>query len=133
MFTGLPLARVLLVEDNPDHRVVFEAMFHHSAYDLDIVADGPTAIAHFCAGAYALVLMDLQMPGMDGYATTRALRRWERSEARVPTLIVAFTASLLPEQLAAARDAGCDGHIPKPISRRALFQAIDVLLTRPPG
>lgn len=133
MTAGLPVARILLVEDYADHRVVFEAMFHHSAYDVDIVADGTTAIAHFCAGAYALVLMDLQMPGMDGYETTRALRRWERSKARAPTLIVAFTASLLPEQLSAARDAGCDGHIPKPISRRALLQAIDALLSSPPG
>ncbi len=132
--TPIPMSgRVLLVEDNEHHRIVFEAMFYYSTYHVDIVAGGAAALARFRAARYDLILMDLHMPEMDGFETTMALRAWERSLGLEPTLIVALTASVMPEQLAASREAGCDGHIAKPIGRRALLQAIDALIGPRPG
>lgn len=120
-------SHILLVEDDADHRIVFEAMFHNSAYEVEIVTGGAAAIARVQAEPFDLILMDLQMPEMDGFATTSALRAWERTHGHAPTPIVALTASAMPEQLQSAREAGCDGYIAKPIGRRALLQVIGEL------
>ncbi|MGH8638280.1 MAG: response regulator, partial [Burkholderiales bacterium] len=73
---------------------------------------------------FDLVLMDIQMPVMDGLDATRAIRRLEREQGRNPTPIVALTANARPSDIQRSRDAGCDGHLSKPVSKRALLSTI---------
>jgi CheY-like chemotaxis protein len=77
------------------------------------------------AGPFDLVLMDIQMPVMDGLEATQAIRAFERQERRVPTPIVAFTANARPEDIETSRLAGCTDHLSKPVSKRALLQVVE--------
>jgi CheY-like chemotaxis protein len=78
----------------------------------------------FIANLYDLVLMDIQMPEMDGLETTRAIRQWESEHGRVPTPIVALTAYALEEDIRRALSAGCNLHISKPIIKQALIDCL---------
>ena len=68
--------------------------------------------------------MDIQMPEVDGYAATRAIRRWERKHDRASTPIIALTASVFGEAVRLTRAAGCDAHVGKPIDKATLLRAI---------
>jgi len=118
----------LVVEDTPINAEVVAEILRTSGYDLDIVGDGLQAVEQARRGAYALVLMDCQLPGIDGYEATRRIRAHELSEVpegrrrRLP--IVALTASATVEDLERARLAGMDGHIAKPVDARRLLSAV---------
>ncbi|MNT21723.1 Polar-differentiation response regulator DivK [compost metagenome] len=77
--------------------------------------------------------MDMQMPGMDGYAATRAIRAWEAAQGLSPTPIVALTAFAMREELARTSEAGCTAHLTKPIKRETLLRAIEALAGREPA
>ncbi|MGF3025852.1 ATP-binding protein [Methylobacterium aquaticum] len=115
-------ARLLLVEDvliNQDlARAVLESEGHH----VDVAGDGAAAIEAVRARPYDLVLMDVQMPGMDGITATRTIRTLPPPVGTVP--IVAMTANVLPAQLETFRAAGMDGHVGKPFKRAELAAAI---------
>ena len=93
---------------------------------VDTAGNGREAVERFLASApghYDLILMDIQMPVMDGYAAARAIRAAERADAaKVP--IYAMTANTFAEDVAKAREAGMDGHIAKPIDINALMQVL---------
>ena len=74
--------------------------------------------------------MDMQMPVMDGYAATKAIRQWERAESRTPTPIIALTALAQPEDTLKSFEAGCTDHLTKPIKKQTLFT---LLATVPVG
>ena len=74
--------------------------------------------------------MDMQMPVMDGYAATKAIRQWERAESRIPTPIIALTALAQQEDTVKSFDAGCTDHLTKPIKKQTLFT---LLATVPVG
>jgi CheY-like chemotaxis protein len=93
-------------------------------YHLDEVENGRQAIDSFIAGKYDLVLMDIQMPEVDGYAATRAIRDWEREHNRARTPIIALTASVFSDAVRLTRAAGCDAHVGKPVSKAALLRAV---------
>ena len=93
-------------------------------YAIDEAADGAIAVEMFKAGTYDLVLMDMQMPIMDGYSATRAIRAFEDETGRRRTPILALTASVLAEDLSKALEAGCDAHIAKPVKRATLLAAV---------
>ncbi|AWN38275.1 GAF domain-containing hybrid sensor histidine kinase/response regulator [Methylobacterium radiodurans] len=114
---------LLLVEDVALNRELALAVLRDAGHRVDAVESGPEAIAAVQAGCYDLVLMDVQMPGMDGLAATRAIRALAHPSARVP--IVAMTANVLPQQVASFREAGMDDHIGKPFKRAALYAIID--------
>ncbi|MFQ6030810.1 MAG: response regulator, partial [Dehalococcoidia bacterium] len=82
------------------------------------------AVAKFKSGSYDLVLMDVQMPVMDGYVATQLIRQWEREQGTEPTPIVALTANALREDEQKSLDAGCNTHIAKPIKRATLLETI---------
>jgi signal transduction histidine kinase/ActR/RegA family two-component response regulator len=112
--------RVLVVEDNVVNQRVARALLGAIGYDSDVAADGREAIEAVRRIAYAVVLMDMQMPGMDGLEATRQIRAQE-TDTRVP--IIALTASVLDEDRTNCARAGMDDFLPKPIRREAL-QAI---------
>jgi CheY-like chemotaxis protein len=112
------------VEDSPANRAITEAFLKGAPYRVDAAENGTVALKKFTAGRYDLVLMDRQMPVMDGLATTRAIRKWETANGRTPTPIVALTASALTEDREQCAAAGCTAFLAKPVTREALLQAI---------
>ena len=93
---------------------------------LDEAENGEIALRMFTAGGpYDLVLMDVQMPVMDGYEATAAMRAWERERGATPTPILAFTAHALPEEIRRSLDAGCSDHLTKPVRRATLLRAVE--------
>ena len=116
--------RLLLVEDVEDNRNIITLFLKGGAYQIDIAENGAVGVEKFCAGQYDLVLMDIQMPVMDGHQATSAIRAWEREQYRHPTPIVALTANAYQEDVDKAIAAGCDAHVAKPIRKPALLKAI---------
>lgn len=115
---------ILLAEDSPDNRLLFQAYLQDTGHRLEIAADGAEAVAKYRAGNYDLVLMDMQMPVVDGYEATRQIREWERQRQRPRTPILALTAHAFQEDIAQSRQAGCDGHLVKPIKMNDFLQAV---------
>ncbi|MBA3949328.1 MAG: response regulator, partial [Acidobacteria bacterium] len=85
--------RLLVVDDAEQNRMVMRAYFQDTPHSVTMAESGEAALEKFAAAKYDLVLMDVQMPGMDGYATTRAMRKWEHDSRRERTPIVAVTAN----------------------------------------
>jgi PAS domain S-box-containing protein len=119
----LPL-NILLVEDSPDNRTIIVAYLQHTPYRITIAENGAIAVDKFTAGHYDLVLMDRQMPVMDGLTATRSIRTWEQDNQRVPTPIIALTASALMGDREKCLAAGCTAFLTKPIKQAVLLQAI---------
>ncbi|WP_428151543.1 ATP-binding protein [Brevundimonas sp.] len=111
--------RVLLAEDNPANRTLVAALLGAMDVALDMVDNGEDAVRAVSTTAYDLILMDMQMPVMDGPAATRAIRALGDD-----TPVVALTANVLPEQIEQCRAAGMQGHVAKPIDPRALMAAL---------
>jgi PAS domain S-box-containing protein len=116
--------RILLADDSRDNRLLVQAYFKKTPYILDEVEDGAAAVEKFRTGIYDLVLMDIEMPIMDGYSATRAIRAMERETGRRRIPIIALTASVLEAALKKALDAGCDAHVAKPVKRVTLLAAV---------
>ena len=119
-----PVLRILLVEDSPDNRLLILSYLKTFPYVIDIAEHGQVAVDKFQQNRYDLVLMDVQMPVMDGHSATRAIRRWEQEQGRMPTPIVALTANALPEEIRKSMEAGCTAHLIKPIKKATLLAAI---------
>ena len=119
----LPL-NILLADDSPDNRVLIHAYLKHTGCRLDDAENGAVAVAKLKAGNYDLVLMDMQMPVMDGIEATRAIRAWERERGLPRTPLLALTASALGEDVRRTLGAGADMHVSKPIKKAALIAAI---------
>ena len=115
-------ARILLVEDHAINRELTGRLLEREGCRVDLAEDGAAAVAAVRARVYDLVLMDVQMPGMDGLTATRRIRALAHPCRHVP--ILALTANALPEQMRAIREAGMDGHLAKPIGRGPLCAAI---------
>ena len=114
--------RVLVVDDVAANRLVARAMLTSAGHHVTLVEDGSAALAAVQADDFDLVLMDLQMPVMDGLEATRRIRKLPPPRNQVP--IVAVTASVLPEQVEACRAAGMDAHLSKPIDRESLLRMV---------
>ena len=95
----------------------------HCGFDSDVVANGEEALDALARMSYSLVLMDCQMPGMDGYAATRELRRRENGAHHLP--VIALTANAFATDREACLDAGMDDHLSKPVSLRYLAAVLD--------
>jgi PAS domain S-box-containing protein len=122
--------RILLAEDSIDNRMIIKAFLAHTPYKLDMAENGEQAVEKFIAAAgagnkYDLVLMDIQMPVMDGHAAARMIRQWELDQGVKPTPIVALTASAFTHDVRKSLEAGCDAHVSKPLRKAALHEAIE--------
>ena len=141
--TALPLVpslpaelrlHVLLAEDSPESQELMRFYFQGTPYRVTIVADGEQAIAAFQADRFDIVLIDLQMPGMDGFTATRLIRAWESSHQHPPTPILALTANAFREAEEQCLAAGCTGFLTKPIRRPQLLDALNTYhLSMPPS
>ena len=116
--------RILLAEDSPDNCLITLAYLEDTPYQVEIADNGAIACEMFIAGRYDLILMDRQMPVMDGLTATRAIRAWEQQHHRVLTPIVALTASALKGDREKCLAAGCTAFLTKPIRQDVLLQAI---------
>ena len=116
--------RVLVVEDNAVNRELITTLLGPFEIEIDTACDGAEAVEAVSRQRYDVVLMDVQMPIMDGLTATRRIRAMgDSAAARTP--IVAMTANVLPEQVARCREAGMDDHLGKPINPMRLLQALD--------
>ncbi len=119
-----PGLHILLVEDNAENVALTQAYLENYDLSLDLAENGVEAVAKRQAHNYDLILMDVQMPIMDGYTATRAIRTWEKNTGARRIPIVAVTAHALNGDATASLEAGCDGHLTKPLERTELVQAI---------
>ncbi|MHC2086121.1 PAS domain S-box protein [Methylobacterium sp. CM6244] len=130
-----PVARLsghlLLVEDNAINQELARAVLEVGGHTVEVVADGGAAIQAVKRSRYDLVLMDVQMAGMDGMTATRRIRALGDAASTIP--IIAMTANVLADQVQAFREAGMDDHIGKPFKRAELYQLIDKWLAMGTG
>ncbi|MDP3630661.1 MAG: response regulator, partial [Actinomycetota bacterium] len=117
--------RVLLVEDSEDNRFLLLAHMSKTPHEMFVAENGEEALAAFeqASEPFDLILMDMQMPIMDGYEATRRIRALEAVRGG-HTPIVALTAYALKEEVKRSIDAGCDDHLTKPIKKQVLLEAV---------
>jgi len=118
--------RILLAEDNLVNQKVAVRLLEKLDYRVHVVADGHAVVAAWRTGNFDLILMDCQMPGMDGYEATRTIRKLEDGKAHIP--IVALTAHAMKGDEDKCRAAGMDDYLSKPINRATLDACLDRLL-----
>ncbi len=123
---------VLLVEDNLINQLIAEELLNLHGLSPDIAQNGKEALAKFQQKHYDLVLMDIQMPEMDGLEATRHIRAFEKSMGTIPVPIVAMTAHALQEDKVLSFAAGMDGHISKPIDPELLAHTLRQWLPHKP-
>ena len=116
--------RILLAEDSQDNRLLIQSYLKKTLYQIDVAENGEKAVERFTSKEYDLVLMDMQMPVMDGYHATKSMREWETERGVRPTPILALTAHALSEDAQKSLGAGCTGHLTKPIKKVTLMEAI---------
>jgi PAS domain S-box-containing protein len=116
--------KILLAEDSPDNRTLIHAYLKNLPYTLDHAENGLVAVTKFMRNSYDLVLMDVQMPIMDGYSAVRKIREWEQEQGRASTPVAALTASATDEDIRRSDKAGCTAHVSKPIKKALLIKII---------
>jgi CheY-like chemotaxis protein len=125
--SGLPLElaqglRVLVAEDDIVNQMVVRAVLENLGHSCDVVGSGDEVVAQVQVGGYDLVLMDIQMPGMDGVDAARVIRALPGPQAQIP--IVALTANAMIEDRATYLAAGMDDYVSKPVSAKRLARAL---------
>jgi len=115
-------ATVLVAEDVELNQEIVRSILESAGHTVDVVHEGADAVMAAAARDYDVVLMDIQMPGMDGLEATARIRALPGAAGRVP--IIAMTANVLPEQVESYRAAGLDGHVGKPFKRPDLLATI---------
>jgi signal transduction histidine kinase/DNA-binding response OmpR family regulator len=116
---------ILLVEDNPDNRMLIKAYLKKTPHSLDEAENGSLAVEMYKKNNYDLVLMDVQMPVMDGHESTRLIRAWEKEQGKKRTVIISLTAHAIREEIDKCMAAGCDAHLSKPVKKAILLQTIE--------
>jgi signal transduction histidine kinase/ActR/RegA family two-component response regulator len=120
---GSPL-HILLCEDNPVNVMVIEAMLEPQGHQIEVAENGAIGLEKFKLTRFDLVLMDVQMPVLNGHQTTRALREIESAQARPRTPVIALSANAFDHDIQQSLAAGCDSHLSKPISQADLLKAL---------
>ncbi len=116
--------RILYADDDEPSRRLVRMYLEHSRSILDICENGRIAVDKFRSGSYDIVLMDMQMPVMDGFAASRAIRSWEAERGLKATPVIAVTGLGASDELQASLKAGCTAHLAKPIGKEALIRTI---------
>jgi two-component system cell cycle response regulator DivK len=114
-------ARILIIEDNEDNRIIYRTLLQHAGYVVETAANGVAGVEVALATVPNVVLMDVGIPGIDGYTATRMLKRDPRT-SHVP--VIAVTAHAMPADRERALQAGCDHYIPKPADLRVILEHV---------
>ena len=125
--------RVLAAEDNAVNQLVLKTLLNQVGVEPVLVDNGVLAVEAWENETWDVILMDVQMPLMDGIAATLAIRDREAATGRRRTPIVALTANAMAHQIAAYTDAGMDSHVAKPIDAKRLFQVLEQTLVEAEG
>ncbi|HYD44856.1 MAG TPA: ATP-binding protein [Phenylobacterium sp.] len=123
--TGL---KVLAAEDNTVNQLVLKTLLHQIGVQVQVVPTGLAALEAWRAEPWDVILMDVQMPEMDGPTACREIRAQEAAEGRPRTPIIALTANAMSHQIAEYMQAGMDGFVPKPIEVARLFAALQAVV-----
>jgi PAS domain S-box-containing protein len=118
--------RILLAEDSVDNRLLVQTYLKTGQHIIDVAENGAEALSLYKqkSDGYDVVLMDMQMPVMDGLSATRAIRQWERAQALKATPIIALTAYAFADDVKKSLEAGCNVHLTKPLKKAKLFQVL---------
>jgi signal transduction histidine kinase/FixJ family two-component response regulator len=125
--------KVLAAEDNRVNQLVLKTLLHHVGVVPVLVGDGASVLEAWEREPWDLVLMDIQMPEMDGVSATRAIRARELARGRPRTAIVALSANAMAHQVSAYREAGMDGHLSKPIELARLIEVVTAIADAKPA
>ncbi|RYY04765.1 MAG: PAS domain S-box protein [Gammaproteobacteria bacterium] len=120
----LPPLNVLIADDVPQNLEVLELMLTRDGHQVTTASNGLTAWTKFQQASFDIILMDIQMPEVDGLQASKIIRDWEELQKRTPTPIIALTASVLPKDRQDAYNAGMNGFASKPIDKTALYAEI---------
>jgi CheY-like chemotaxis protein len=114
-------ARILVVDDSQNNRLLYQAYLRSSQYQLTFEEEGKAAVDRFATSDFDLILMDMEMPVMDGLAATRAIRalETERGARLIPIIDVSV------EDIERTGDAGCTAYLTKPVSKLNLLRVIE--------
>ncbi len=125
--------RVLLAEDNTVNQAVAVGMLKHMGLEVEVAANGREAVDKLLGDDYDIVLMDCQMPVLDGFDATREIRKWELESFERPTAIVALTANALKGDREKCLDSGMNDYLSKPFTAEELYSVLSLWLGREPG
>ena len=125
--------RILVAEDQPANAYLLQAMLRPGGHHIDVAANGQLAVQHWRDRPYDVVLMDLQMPVLDGLSATREIRRLEAAEGRRRTPIIAISAHAFETDVQRSLDTGCDAHLSKPVAKSDLLAVLGRHVPVPPG
>nr|CRH07828.1 putative hybrid histidine kinase with PAS sensor domain and response regulator receiver domain [Candidatus Magnetococcus massalia] len=115
---------ILLVDDSDDNRTLIRTYLKQTPHQVTEAVNGEEAVKFAKEGGFDLILMDIQMPIMDGYSASKAIRKHEESHQQLPIPILALTAHALQEDVVLSIEAGCNDHLTKPIKKHALLETI---------
>ncbi|WP_298208758.1 PAS domain S-box protein [Acidovorax sp.] len=127
----LPALRILAVDDVPANIELLQIHLERGRHQVTVARDGEEAVEAYGTGRFDVVLMDLQMPVMDGLEATRRIRAFEQAQRRKPVPVIALSASVLEQDRRNARAAGMDGFASKPLEPARLFREIARALKLP--
>jgi CheY-like chemotaxis protein len=120
--------RVLMVEDNPINRRILTLLLERLPAKVTVAENGLEAVEAFGGQDFDVILMDLQMPGMDGYEAMRRIRAIEADAGRERTPIIVVSAHVRPHEVAEAKLAGADHHLAKPLDIPTLLATMDAVM-----
>ena len=129
---GALSGRILVAEDNRENAILLRHTLTGAGYVVDEVSDGEAAVAAVIASQFSLVLMDVEMPLLDGIAATQRIRDWERTYGRRPTPIIAVTAHAISEIRERCMAAGMNDYMSKPLRRKRVLDTTANWLDRRP-
>jgi CheY-like chemotaxis protein len=124
------LLKILVVDDHPTNRRVVELMLEQVGAEIASAENGEEACQAFAADRFDVVLMDVNMPVMDGLTATRNIRAYEQARALQRTPILMLTSNSQPEDIDASQAAGADQHLTKPLYPAVLFTALQEAIAK---
>ncbi len=116
--------RILIVDDSDDNRLIIRRFLSEKQWEVHCATNGQEALNLVLKRPFDLILMDMQMPQMDGYEATRKIRELEQQNPQKSTPIVALTGNVATEDIARCLNAGCNGHIAKPVRQQQLLEIV---------
>lgn len=125
--------RILVAEDQAANAYLLQAMLRPGGHSIDVADNGQVAVQQWRERSYDVVLMDVQMPVLDGLSATREIRRIEAAEGRSRTPIIAISAHAFETDVQRSLDTGCDAHLSKPVAKSELLTALGRHVPVPPG